>query len=37
MDEKLASISLFEIQSIAFVFFKSLNLSPLNSKFLENS
>jgi len=37
MDEKLATILLFEIQSSAFVVFKSLNLSPLNSKSLENS
>jgi len=37
MDEKLDTILRFEIQSSAFVFFKSLNLSPLNSKSLENS
>ena len=35
MDEKLVTILLFEIQSSAFVF-SSLNLSPLNSKSLEN-
>jgi len=37
MDEKSVTILLFEIQSSAFVFFKSLNLSPLNSKSLEIS
>ena len=37
MDEKLITTLLFQIQSSAFVFFKSLNLSPLNSKSLENS
>ena len=37
MDEKLVTILLVEIQSSAFVFFKSLNLSPLHSKSLENS
>jgi len=37
MDEKLVTILRFEIQSSAFVFFLSLNLSPLNSKPLKNS
>ena len=37
MDEKLVPNFAFEIQSSAFVFFKSLNLSPLNSKSLKNS
>jgi len=37
MDEKLVTILLFEIRSSAFCFFKSQNLSPLNSKYLENS
>jgi len=37
MDEKLVTILLFEIQSSAFVFFESLNLSPLNPRYLENS
>jgi len=37
MDEKLVTILRFEIQSSAFVFFKSRNLSPLDSKNLENS
>jgi len=32
MDEKLVTILLFEIQSSAFVFSKSQDLSPLNSK-----
>jgi len=36
MDDKLVTILLFEIQTIAFVF-KSLNLSPVNPKYLENS
>jgi len=36
-DEKLVTILRFEIQSSAFVFLKSLNLSPHNSKSLENS
>jgi len=34
---QLVTILLFEIESSAFDFFKSLNLSPLNSKSLENS
>jgi len=37
MDEKLVTMLLFEIESSAFVFSKSLHLSPLNSKSLENS
>jgi len=37
MDEKLVTVLLFEIQISAFVFFKSLNLSSLNSKSVENS
>jgi len=37
MDEKLITTLRFEIQSSVFVFFKSLNLSPLNSKSLEYS
>jgi len=36
MDEKLVTILLFEIQ-IVLSFLKSLNLSPLTSKSLENS
>jgi len=35
--KQLVTILVFEIQSSAFVFFKSLNLSPLNSKSVENS
>jgi len=35
MDEKLVTILLFEIQ-VVLPFFNSLNLSPLNSKSLEN-
>jgi len=35
--KQLVTILLFKIQSGAFVFFKSLNLSPLDSKSLENS
>jgi len=37
MDEKLVTILFFDIQSRAFVFFKSQNLSPPTSKPLENS
>jgi len=35
--KQLVTILLFENESSAFVFSKSLNLSPLNSKSLENS
>ena len=35
--KQLVTILLFEIKSSALVFFKSLNLTPLNSKSLENS
>jgi len=34
--KQLVTILIFEIQSSAFVFFESLNLSPLNSRSLEN-
>jgi len=36
MDEKLVTVLGFEIQSSVYIY-KSLNLSPLNSKSLENS
>jgi len=36
MDEKLVTVLRFEIQSSVYIY-KSLNLSPLNSKSLENS
>jgi len=35
--KQLVTILLFEIESSAFVFSKSQNLSPLNYKSLENS
>jgi len=34
--KQLVTILLFEIENSAVVFFKSLNLSPLNYKYLEN-
>jgi len=34
--KQLVTILIFEIQSSAFVFFESLNLSPLNSRSLED-
>jgi len=35
--KQLVAILLVKIESSAFVFFKSLNLLPLNSESLENS